>query len=1036
VATGKGSQSATVGDGTKKHGDGISGRANGTAPICRCSSAVAANHVSSTSASNTNTAAAIVPSSTSLASATPSTSRSMTGQSFGAKSRSGSLDQLLCITEQLAAHTLQRQENRNTGHREITADDLFNYLKDINGDLKFVDKKRLAQLLLQNTEEIVAQQHQLQQQLHHQQQQQQSITGTIKKQHVPVTRQESGGVHFVNHVGPTPPPTVPIDAPTKGILQTARKSGSKFGGSSNKGEMIDVAQQQKEFSDEWLTRSHFQRASARSVEVSSTMPRPEENAKKHHKHHQRHFSGPEDLEALKKDIANWLERLPYKKDAALLDLIETAAKLKNQQHQMQQHSAGSSSKSKSLIKNEFADIIRPPLPQKQRQQQQQIIQQQQQPPPLPMKQFQRQKSADDLRVLKNNILEWLTKQQIMNQQRLQQQIQMVPFKSAIVETTKLSETTTTTKSQGVAPPPLPRKTHQKLQKRHSLGPSEESSDFHEFPDWIQIPIEKLNKMRDLQKSCVDIGAQKNAAKEKTLERSHHRSVERKLRHSASEVVQSNVVVERPNKPSNTQIQYQLIQHMPIQHQAQQQQQQQQPQIQQPQQEIQPKPQTQPQYQIVQRYREPVVRIEKHHSHDHNHATERPTKREKTRHHRSTQRSATTSNMLAGPQHKHQQHHPPQMVQHHQQSGDMKTIYQSTTSLVRCDDPMCPLLPICTDPNCYLNANSHYDTPRRASLPPRSNDMPQGEICTDPRCCETLPLCTDSRCCGTIARSKSKAIGVSAQHKFKSNSLPRCVESTRRSDLFLPGLAKDESYSSLPKSATLSSATAQASQQQHHSHSHNKHKSKAHHRNGNNKLMKSISAASLNSRRRRHKTVHFGENLLREVCQNRQLIRPLTDQPSNANSTLQPNIQMLYNFVEGVLSAWVDEEEDDNIKSGPDSEPERGALLKPMHRCNRARMQTIRRVVNEAAALKGTLKLGNSRYRHRHWRGTAKDCNERFLRKVNFVKKKTQELHIISVSFVRHHCHSQSPPLFKSPHPSHQSLSSSLSLSLFCLNVFV
>lgn len=63
--------------------------------------------------------------------------------------------------------------------------------------------------------------------------------------------------------------------------------------------------------------------------------------------------------------------------------------------------------------------------------------------------------------------------------------------------------------------------------------------------------------------------------------------------------------------------------------------------------------------------------------------------------------------------------------------------------------------------------------------------------------------------------------------------------------------------------------------------------------------------------------------------------------------------------------------------------ERGAILKPMHRCNRARMQTIRRVVNEAAALKGTLKLGNSRYRHRHWRGTAKDCNERFLRKVIF-----------------------------------------------------
>jgi T-lymphoma invasion and metastasis-inducing protein 1 len=934
----------------------------------------------------------------------------MAGQSFGAKSRSGSLDQLLFLTDQLAAHTLQRQENRHTGRREITADDLFNYLKDINGDLKFVDKKRLAQLLLQNTEEMVAQHHQQQHQQQQQQQQQhqhqQSVTGTIRK-HTPVSRQESGGekqIHFVNHVGPTPPPTVPIDAPTKGILQTRK---NKFGGSGNKVELLDL-QQQKEFSDEWLNRSHSQRISTRSVDVSSTMPRPEDvSQKKHHKHHQRHFSGPEDLEALKKDIAHWLERLPYKKDAALLDLIETAAKLKHEKHHVPQQSVsgGGIMKPKTQMKNEFADIIRPPLPQKQRSQQSQS---QQQPPPLPMKQFQRQKSADDLRVLKNNILEWLTKQQIMNQQRLQlQQQQMVPLKSAIVETSKI--TSESSKAQGTsAPPPLPRKTHQKLHKRHSLGPSEDSSDFHEIPlDWIQIPIEKLNKMREVQKSCAEI-SRKGSGKEKPQiahERAHHRSVERKLRHSASEVVQSNV--DRSHKlllQQQPQVQYQLIQHtqpMPMPMPALQQQQQQQIQQQPP-----------PQYQIVQRYREPTIKSERHHSHDHhNHQSghhssgeQRTSKRDKPRHHRQTQRSATTSNMLPGRQ-PSSSSHGGGSSSHHSGGSDLKAIYQSTTSLVRCDDPMCPLLPICTDPNCYLNANSHYDTPRRASLPPRSNDMLQdSDICTDPRCCEALPICTDPRCCGTIARSKSKATGVSAQHKFKSNSLPRCVESTRRSDLFLSGLSKDESYSSLPKSATLSSATAQASahgkpttatasttanvlsqtlshvnklNNTHHSHSS---KSKTHHRNGNNKLMKSASAASLNSRRRRHKTVHFGENLLREVCQNRQLIKPLTDQPSNS-STLQPNIQMLYNFVEGVLSAWVDEEDDDNIKSGPDSEPERGAILKPLHRCNRARLQTIRRVVNEAASLKGTLKLGNSRYRHRHWRGTAKDCNERFLRKV-------------------------------------------------------
>lgn len=520
-----------------------------------------------------------------------------------------------------------------------------------------------------------------------------------------------------------------------------------------------------------------------------------------------------------------------------------------------------------------------------------------------------------------------------------------------------------------APPPLPRKTHQKLHKRHSIGPSDTSSDFHEVPDWIQIPIDKLNKMREVQKSCTEM-TRKGSGKEKSLERVCHKSAERKLRHSASEVVQSNVDrnyqkhnQQQAQAPQSSQVQYQLIQHQSsasIQQPKQQQQQQQQPQV---------------QYQMVQRYREPTIKSEKsqhhshhgHHGHGHNGSkAERTSKRDKPRH-RQTQRSATTGNILQNKQ---------QQQPAHPAVAEAKPIYQSTTSLVRCDDPMCPLLPICTDPNCYLNANSHYDTPRSASLPPHSNEMPQNDICTDPRCCEILPICTDPRCCCPVARSKSKANGVSAQHKFKSNSLPRCVESTRRTDLFLPGLTKDESYSSLPKSATLSSATAQITTQ--------KLKSKSHHRNGNNKLMKSASAASLHSRRRRHKTVHFGENLLREVCQNRQFIKPLTDQlPSNSSTpSLQPNIQMLYNFVEGVLSAWVDEEEDDNIKSGPDSEPERGAVLKPMHRCNRARKQTIKRVVNEAASLKGTLKLGNSRYRHRHWRGTAKDCNERFLMKVN------------------------------------------------------
>uniref|UniRef100_A0A1I8PH87 PH domain-containing protein n=1 Tax=Stomoxys calcitrans TaxID=35570 RepID=A0A1I8PH87_STOCA len=159
-----------------------------------------------------------------------------------------------------------------------------------------------------------------------------------------------------------------------------------------------------------------------------------------------------------------------------------------------------------------------------------------------------------------------------------------------------------------------------------------------------------------------------------------------------------------------------------------------------------------------------------------------------------------------------------------------------------------------------------------------------------------------------------------------------------------------------------------------------------HQNGhasaaNGKLIKSASAVSLDERRRRHKTVHFGENLLREVCQNRKLIK--YEQKPSGSQPSQTNGELLYNFVEGVLSAWHDDDDEDQLRSGAESEPEHGTMaLKPLHRYDVIRYQVIKRVVNEAAELHGTLHLGNSRFRHRHWRSTAKQCNELFLRKIS------------------------------------------------------
>lgn len=303
----------------------------------------------------------------------------------------------------------------------------------------------------------------------------------------------------------------------------------------------------------------------------------------------------------------------------------------------------------------------------------------------------------------------------------------------------------------------------------------------------------------------------------------------------------------------------------------------------------------------------------------------------------TQRSATVSDMTSS-------------FQQHPKSPSAEHESSHSSSLAKCTDPMCPLIPICTDPNCCLN--ECYNTKRCSSLPRYSESK-----CT-PDCYQyrSLPKCMDSKC---LCRRSTYA------NIAKHNSLPKCVSGHRSGGVHhgSAALARGNSRSSLPRSSN---------------------RLRIHGSNGNGtKLVKSASAASLNSRRRRHKTVHFGENLLREVCQNRKLIAPLQGTPSSdkpSSSSMKSNVQMLYNFVEGVLSAWVDED-DETMRSGAESEPERGRALKPLYRCNRLRLQTISRVVNEAAQLRGTLKLGNSRYRHRHWRGTAKECNERFLRKV-------------------------------------------------------
>uniref|UniRef100_A0A8W7PXT0 Uncharacterized protein n=1 Tax=Anopheles coluzzii TaxID=1518534 RepID=A0A8W7PXT0_ANOCL len=553
-------------------------------------------------------------------------------------------------------------------------------------------------------------------------------------------------------------------------------------------------------------------------------------------------------------------------------------------------------------------------------------------------------------------------------------------------------------------------------QRHSSGPSDLQllkSDISEWllnlplkkskqpttTDWIQYPLRQLKKHTfdpATQSSCTDV-----RRKEVRAEHGHsHR--ERKLRHSASEVVtssQSDLPVHSqsqtriaPAKPERT-FRYHSRERAPSAHSAAPtHRQHSMPQIPLHQQQqplhfqyppaLQPQPSTST-------FVPPA-------------AGHRSVKKERSRRHR-TQRSATVGDINQF--NKPSAQPPVGGYLHHPKAGPhaRATAAERSASLTRCADPSCSVMSLCDDPTCYLfgsgedgalapvvgSANattSYYDTPRCASLP---RVLPKSAPKCGPLCyecnnkCNSLPRCTDARC--QMGGGGGGGGGLPTT-KAKSNSLPRnaAVHHYPAAAAVYPAvhqapaapppcqpalrgagrLSREESRCSLPRSSFKSSKKRSASASGSGS-------------NGS-KLTKSLSAASLNSRRRRHKTVHFGENLLREVCQNRKLIQPLQETPSGS-APLQPNIQMLYNFVEGVLSAWVDDEDDPN-KSGPESEPERGAVLKPMHRCNRARFQTIRRVVNEAAELKGSSRLGNSRYRHRHWRGTAKDCNERFLRK--------------------------------------------------------
>lgn len=753
--------------------------------------------------------------------------------------------------------------------RELTNEELIKFLQQLNGDLKWIDQAQLKQLT-KDYEFLKAVVDRIIQQRTAKQQKQSSVSQQQQQQQQQSTSQPKPKSYHMSNGDVVS--SLRQQQQSHDKAHTLSRSKSTLAAKqTTHTKSLEEDTIQNLLRSEFFDRTLDQRHSSRSAEGGRSKDDEWTQSKLHR---QRHLSGPSDLSLLKDDISEWLLSLSLarKREKELEQKQQQPPPALPPKPGQSKASDGATSKLRLQFKDELKEILKKP-----------ITRQSSGPP--------------DLTAIKNDLIQWLTKQQLAdkNDRSRNEDLDLIrPAPSGIAA-----------KSKSVP----------KLVKRHSLGPGEElffkaSDSIPTGTTYPTIQYQRIHKDKpnviQLPSSCVDI--HRNSDRTDHAATSHHHRVQdRKLRHSASEVV--TPTSERAPIQSGTKtFRYEYQAKTPTKHSS-----------------------------------------SSAKSHIHTHASDAAaaatTKEHRSRKdHRSkrhpTQRSATVSEMD---------------IQHKYNKRRSHSGSRTPQPWEPCTDPTCPYLPICTDPNCYMNL---YDTPRCASLP-RTKEKLCASTCYE---CN----CTDSKC---------------MKQKIKSNSLPRCV-STHRSSSHPTSLLRQTTDISNGKSPRIK--TAISKQQPSHTH-------KTNGTSSNGKLVKSISAASLNSRRRRHKTVHFGENLLREVCQNRKLIKPLQDTTNQqtlastgggGSQPCQPNIQMLYNFVEGVLSAWVDE--DDEHKSGPESEPERGALVKPLHRCNRIRFLTIKRIVNEAAELRGALKLGNSRFRHRHWRGTAKECNERFLKKVNYI----------------------------------------------------
>lgn len=171
-------------------------------------------------------------------------------------------------------------------------------------------------------------------------------------------------------------------------------------------------------------------------------------------------------------------------------------------------------------------------------------------------------------------------------------------------------------------------------------------------------------------------------------------------------------------------------------------------------------------------------------------------------------------------------------------------------------------------------------------------------------------------------------------------------------------------------------------------------------NGGDDILMSSNEA-ISSRRRRHKTVHFGE----QVCDKSDgeggkkatggVVDGIEDDcgagpESRGNGSVQSlpdqferNVEQLFSFIGSVLSAWDAGESSDSAKSDSallQSRAYHESNHRKKHSAERRSTSVINYLLKEDIETNG-IPVGSPVFKHNHWKTTPGTCNASFLRKV-------------------------------------------------------